>query len=68
MRERGDQPIGLVGEGVGLSYLYEGLEWMDLDAVIVKGATRTSGARRGNLPRPLRFARKLPAAGGSDIR
>jgi hypothetical protein len=34
------------------------IERMDLDAIIVKGANRTSGARRGNFPRPLRFARK----------
>jgi hypothetical protein len=44
------------------------IEWMDLDAVIIQGATRTSGAHRGSLPRPLRFTRKLSAAGGTDIR
>jgi hypothetical protein len=39
------------------------IEWMDLDAVIIKGATRTSGARRDNFPRPLRFTRKLHSSG-----
>jgi hypothetical protein len=43
------------------------MEWMDLDAVIVKGAARTSGARRGNLPRPLRFTRKVYAPGRRDV-
>jgi hypothetical protein len=39
------------------------IEWMDLDGIVVEGATRTSGARRGNFPRPLRFARKLYSQG-----
>lgn len=44
------------------------IEWMDLDALVINGAVRTSGAHRGRLPRPLRFTRKLPAAGGTGIR
>jgi hypothetical protein len=43
------------------------IEWMDLDAIIVKGATRTSGARRGNFPRSLRFARKLYSQGATRV-
>jgi hypothetical protein len=39
------------------------IEWMDLDAIVVKGATRTSGARRGSFPRPLRFTRRLYSSG-----
>ena len=39
------------------------IEWMDVDAIIIKGATRTSGANRDNFPRSLRFTRKLYSPG-----
>ncbi len=39
------------------------IERMGLDAILIKGATRTSGARRDHLPRPLRFTRKLHSQG-----
>ncbi len=43
-------------------------ELVDLDAIVIQGATRISGAHRGRLPRPLRFTRKLSAASGTGIR
>jgi hypothetical protein len=44
------------------------MELVDLDALVIQGATRTSGAHRGHLPRPLRFTRKLYPASGTDLR
>ena len=43
------------------------MERMDFDAIIIEGATRTSGARRGRVPRPLRFTRRVSAASGSEL-
>jgi hypothetical protein len=37
-------------------------EKADVDTIVVKGATRTSGAVRGRVPRPIRFSRSLPPA------
>ncbi|HEX3883689.1 MAG TPA: hypothetical protein VHW66_13595 [Stellaceae bacterium] len=37
------------------------MERMGLDAITIGGAVRTTGAGRGRLPRPLRFARSLSA-------
>jgi hypothetical protein len=36
-------------------------EKLDVDTILVKGATRTTGAVRGRLPRPIRFTRALSA-------
>jgi hypothetical protein len=38
------------------------MERMDVDAIVVEGAVRTSGAHRGGTPNKLRFTRVLPAA------
>jgi hypothetical protein len=35
-------------------------EKADVDTILVKGATRTSGAVRGRIPGPIRFTRSLP--------
>ncbi len=43
------------------------MERMDFDAIIIEGATRTSGTRRGRVPRTLRFTRRIPAASGTDL-
>jgi hypothetical protein len=43
------------------------MERMDFDAIIIEGATRTSGARRGRVPRTLRFARRVPAARRTEL-
>lgn len=38
-------------------------ETLDVDTILVKGATRTTGAVRGRLPGPIRFTRALPTSG-----
>ena len=43
------------------------MERMDFDAIIIEGAARTSGARRGRVPRALRFTRRIPAASGTEL-
>lgn len=35
-------------------------ETVDVDIIVVKGATRTTGAVRGRIPGPIRFTRSLP--------
>ena len=53
----------LFGPG-NLRFLAELLmEMMDYDDLVVEGAVRTSGARKGHRPRPRRFARRHIAAG-----
>ena len=42
------------------------MERMDYDEIIVEGAVRTTGARSGRRPQPIRFARRVRAAPGSD--
>jgi hypothetical protein len=37
-------------------------ETADVDTIVVKGATRTTGAVRGRIPGPIRFTRLLPSA------
>jgi len=37
------------------------MELVDCDEIIVEGATRASGAAKGNLSRPVRFPRKVSA-------
>ncbi|QJD16436.1 hypothetical protein [Paracoccus sanguinis] len=34
------------------------MEVLDYDAIIVQGASRTTGASPGHIPKPLRFARR----------
>jgi hypothetical protein len=43
------------------------IERMDVDAIVIEGAVRTSGARRGFIPRRIRFARALPASRRADL-
>src|ERR1700693_5675637 len=38
------------------------MERMDYDELVIEGAVRTSGARKGHRPRPQRFARRHIAA------
>jgi hypothetical protein len=39
------------------------MERVDIDAIVLEGAVRTSGARRGRVPRTLRFTRHVSPAG-----
>lgn len=39
------------------------MEGMDVDAIVIEGAVRTSGARRGHVPRTLRFTRRVFTTG-----
>jgi hypothetical protein len=39
----------------------EVMEDLDVDHIIVEGATRSTGAGPGRTPRQLRFSRKIPA-------
>jgi len=39
------------------------MERLDVDAIVIEGAVRTSGARRGHVPRALRFTRHVSTAG-----
>jgi hypothetical protein len=39
------------------------MERVDVDAIVIEGAVRTSGARRGHVPRVLRFTRHVSTAG-----
>lgn len=41
------------------------MERMGYDEIIVEGAVRTTGARPGRRPQPIRFARRIRAAPGS---
>jgi hypothetical protein len=41
------------------------MELMGYDEIIVEGAVRTTGARPGRRPQPIRFARRVRAAPGS---
>jgi hypothetical protein len=43
------------------------MERMDFDAIVIEGATWTSGARRGRVPRTLRFTRRVPAASRTEL-
>jgi len=43
------------------------MERMDLDAIVIEGAVRRSGAHRGRIPRILRFTRPLSAPGGARV-
>ena len=38
-------------------------ERVDVDAIVIEGAVRTSGARRGHVPRTLRLSRRISTAG-----
>jgi hypothetical protein len=44
--------------------IQEAMEELGVDEIVIIGAVRTTGANPGRAPRPLRFARKVPAAGG----
>ena len=39
------------------------MERLDVDAIVIEGAVRTSGAHRGRVPRTLRFTRHVSTAG-----
>jgi hypothetical protein len=43
--------------------IQEAMEELGVDEVVIVGAVRTRGANPGRAPRPLRFTRKIPAAG-----
>ena len=53
---------GFGSNGLGLARLRQladaVMERMDYDAIEVEGAARTTGAGKGRIPRPLRFARR----------
>jgi hypothetical protein len=44
--------------------IQEAMEELGVDEIVIVGAIRTTGANPGRAPRPLRFARKIPAPGG----
>jgi hypothetical protein len=43
--------------------IQEAMEELGVDEIIIVGSVRTTGAGPGRIPRPLRFTRKIPAAG-----
>jgi len=43
------------------------MERMDVDAIVIEGAVRTSGALRGHVPRTIRFSRRVSASGGIEL-
>jgi len=43
------------------------MERLDFDAIVIEGATRTSGARRGRVPRTFWFTRRIPAASRTEL-
>jgi len=43
--------------------IQEAMEELGVDEIVIIGAVRTTGANPGRAPRPLRFTRKIPAAG-----
>src|SRR5262249_24438520 len=48
----------------GLRRMIQGaMEDLGVDEIVIVGAVRTTGAHPGRAPRPLRFTRKIPAAG-----
>jgi hypothetical protein len=43
------------------------MEGMDVDAIVIEGAVRTSGARRGHVPRTLRFTRRISTTSRAEF-
>ena len=59
----GVPPNGL-GPGSLKRIATEVMEEFDVDRIVVEGGRRTTGARPGTLPRPLRFARATATGAG----
>ncbi len=57
----GDLRRNMLGPGVVRGLVTRLMEMHGYDAFVVEGGFREAGEGRGRRPRPLRFARKLPA-------
>jgi hypothetical protein len=60
-----DVKVNEVGVAGLRRMIEEAMEELGVDEIVIIGAVRTTGARPGRAPRPLRFTRKIPAAGRS---